>query len=679
MGEDLSRGELVQERYRLERALGGGGFGTTWLAEDTTTGQRVALKRLRMDRVDEWKAVELFQREAEVLRGLAHDAIPAYLDAFEVSDASEDLSFFLAQEYIEGRTLEDLVASGDWRPDEGEVRGVLVQVLGILEYLQSRRPPIVHRDLKPSNIIRRPDGRLALIDFGAVKATWDGLGRQSTVAGTFGYMAPEQLRGQATPATDMYGLGATALFLLSGEDPARLPGDGLSIDFRAALTLSPELAGWLDRALAVSPGDRFSDALQARDALLRGPVAASGDEGEVFFGDLGGGEDEAPAIKRLDDTTPSLLDRKLVERQLEPGALPGWTPGGGGWAGMIGMGAMAALAVAAGLAGSLGVGLLVVIGIVWLVCFFMVIGSASPDDANHPLTRMMGHRRELMHGLVTLLPAAPVIAGVYMSHSASAMWTAWGVMIVMALLHWVSWGEWQAMERMQRTEEVTGEVFPMPLASSSYSVPFEVSEHVSGQRLVVQDSGRTGLLGLALWVLHALVWYVGKGLGLLVSGAAAADVAAMPLLSLVLCAVVLGWATLRKPKALIIDRAQDLVKNEATRSQWALSDLSDVSVVHHRGGEDDDKRTIITATTRAGDTVELWRADTEEHEALAEAQVLMLRRLISPIVGEDRRKRRQSRAASDAAQGGEVQLDLASKPRGVKQLKQAAEQEAFWK
>lgn len=157
-----------------------------------------------------------------------------------------------------------------WRTTENEVHNIAIQILEILVYLHSLTPPVVHRDIKPQNIIRRDDGQVYLVDFGAVQDTYyTTFMRGSTVVGTYGYMAPEQFRGQAVPATDLYGVGANLLFLLTHRSPTELPTDGLKIDFRSRVEISEEFADWLEKMLEPDVEDRFTSAEEAL-ALLRG-------------------------------------------------------------------------------------------------------------------------------------------------------------------------------------------------------------------------------------------------------------------------------------------------------------------------------------------------------------------------------------------------------------------------
>jgi serine/threonine protein kinase len=166
-----------------------------------------------------------------------------------------------------------------WHANEAEVRRIAIQLLEILVYLHERTPALIHRDIKPQNLIRRADGQVFLVDFGAVSVYSSDrttvansniiAGTFGTVVGTFGYMAPEQFLGQAVPGTDLYGLGATLLFLLTHRCPADLPTDGLKFDVCDRLQISDEFADWLKKMLEPDVADRFSSAKEAL-AMLQG-------------------------------------------------------------------------------------------------------------------------------------------------------------------------------------------------------------------------------------------------------------------------------------------------------------------------------------------------------------------------------------------------------------------------
>jgi serine/threonine protein kinase len=256
--------------YEILGILGEGGSGVTYRAIDPQTQQHVALKALSLHQMNGWKAIELFEREAKVLSTLDRTGIPKYLDYF-TTDIDGDRYFYIVQELAPGKTLLEWMRSG-WRVTEAELKPIIIQILEILIYLHRHYPPIVHRDLKPSNILKTEDGKIYLVDFGAVQQTYhDTFMRGSTVVGTYGYMAPEQFRGQAVPATDLYGLGATILHLLTHRSPAEIPQDGLRLNFRDRLQVSNSFADWLERMLEPDVGSRFSSSTKALEVFKNPP------------------------------------------------------------------------------------------------------------------------------------------------------------------------------------------------------------------------------------------------------------------------------------------------------------------------------------------------------------------------------------------------------------------------
>lgn len=148
------------------------------------------------------------------------------------------------------------------------MRDIAIQLLEILTYLHSLTPPVIHRDIKPQNIIRNNHGKIYLVDFGAVQDTYHNtVTGGSTVVGTYGYMAPEQFKGQAVFSTDLYGLGTTLLFLLTQKCPTELPQRQLKIDFRSHIKASFDFVDWLDTILEPSIKNRFHNANTALLAL----------------------------------------------------------------------------------------------------------------------------------------------------------------------------------------------------------------------------------------------------------------------------------------------------------------------------------------------------------------------------------------------------------------------------
>jgi serine/threonine protein kinase len=262
-------------RYEILGVLGRGGQGRLFLACDLDSGARVAVKQLAMRAVSEWKAVELFEREGKVLRSLEHPAIPSYIDHFVVGEETDDPRFYLVQEYVEGDSLAARLEAGPtqtgpiqpnktWTQDEAV--DFLEQMLDVLAYLGELHPPIVHRDIKPANIVCGPNGRYALVDFGAVQAIVPKDVGGSTVVGTSGYLPVEQIMGRAQPCSDLYALGATVVHMMSGVHPVELCDGGLEIDFAPHIEASQAFGELLADMLAPYPEDRIAS---AREALAR--------------------------------------------------------------------------------------------------------------------------------------------------------------------------------------------------------------------------------------------------------------------------------------------------------------------------------------------------------------------------------------------------------------------------
>jgi serine/threonine protein kinase len=267
------KGDLIAQKYKIINLLGEGGSGSTYQARDLNSNRLVAIKVVSLLLAENWKTLELFEREAKVLKNLDHPFIPNYIDYFQI-DTAGDRRFYLVQELAQGQSLVKLVEKG-WKPNEAVVKDIALQVLHILDYLHKLTPPVIHRDIKPQNIIRRDDGKVYLVDFGAVQDVYrNTLTRGETFVGTYGYMPPEQFRGHITFASDLYSLGATLLFLLTGRSPDTLPQKRMKIDFRPWVNLSPAFTNWLDKVLEPYAEERFQSAEEAI-AFLTNPEQAA--------------------------------------------------------------------------------------------------------------------------------------------------------------------------------------------------------------------------------------------------------------------------------------------------------------------------------------------------------------------------------------------------------------------
>ena len=264
---------FLDRQYRLEAQIGRGANGTVYRASDIRGREKLAIKELPYRHSLPPKQLELLEREAAVLQQLSHPAIPRFIGKV-VAGEGKARAIYLIQEFVEGESLADSLPSH--RYTEEEVCTILTEVSEILAYLHSLSPPVVHRDIKPSNLMRRPDGTIALIDFGSVQdALQDPELGGSTVAGTFGFMAPEQFLGECSPATDYYGLGATAVALLSRQDPTKLQDRTGALRWERAIQPSPQVAQLLRQLLNDDPEQRLSSPEQMQQVLHSSPPAAA--------------------------------------------------------------------------------------------------------------------------------------------------------------------------------------------------------------------------------------------------------------------------------------------------------------------------------------------------------------------------------------------------------------------
>lgn len=248
--------------FRIVKSLGGAGARRTYLAE-APDGARVVLKELAVAAAPDAQALDAFAREARTLRELKHPRLPAYVDAFREEDGPR-ARLYLAYRYLEGVSLAKEME--ERRYTEPEVLDLIEEVLEILRHLHGLQPPLIHRDLKPSNLIRRPDGSIALIDFG-VSRDLSRTVNSGTLVGTVGYMPPEQLAGQVDLTCDLYALGATALHLLTRVPPWEfMDGPELKVP---PLKTAPVARAFLQRMLAFRRARRFASAREALAALKR--------------------------------------------------------------------------------------------------------------------------------------------------------------------------------------------------------------------------------------------------------------------------------------------------------------------------------------------------------------------------------------------------------------------------
>ncbi|MEO9031506.1 MAG: serine/threonine-protein kinase, partial [Ktedonobacteraceae bacterium] len=214
---------MLNNRYIVVNAIGQGGMGTVYKAQDTLLGYRlVAIKEMSQQQLTPQQigvAASAFKQEADMLAGLRHPNLPSIHEHFEAAGR-----WYLVMECIEGETLDDYLLAQGGKLPINEVLDIGIQLCTVLEYLHARQPPIIFRDLKPLNIMREPGGHLYLIDFGIARHFKIGQAKDTNISGTPGYAPPEQYgRTQSTPRTDIYSLGALLHELLSGIDPSDTP------------------------------------------------------------------------------------------------------------------------------------------------------------------------------------------------------------------------------------------------------------------------------------------------------------------------------------------------------------------------------------------------------------------------------------------------------------------------
>lgn len=268
-------GLLLRDRYRIGSLLGQGGFGATFLATDTALPGEPScvVKQLRPSATAPSflaMARELFEREAQTLGRLgSHPQVPRLLDYFE--DAQH---FYLVQDYIGGHNLqEEIKRRGPFT--EAGLRQFLSEVLPILQFIHAQQ--VIHRDIKPANLIRRDlDCKLVLIDFGAVKtqvnaamaaSTSEHTALTSFAVGTPGYAPAEQMAMRPVYASDIYSLGVTCIYLLTGKNPKDLgydPATG-NLKWEENVDISASLATVLRKMLEIAVRDRY----QSADSVLR--------------------------------------------------------------------------------------------------------------------------------------------------------------------------------------------------------------------------------------------------------------------------------------------------------------------------------------------------------------------------------------------------------------------------
>ena len=267
-------GEVLKDRYQIESILGEGGMGTVYLAQDLLTDRLRAIKELYPDPLADEARLQAarlqFRREAEALSKLRHGNIPRVSDYFDI-----DENDYLVMDFIEGESLADILNRMK-RPTERLVYAWLEQILDALDCCH--RHQVLHRDIKPANIILTPEGQVMLVDFSLVKVYDPRNPRTATIVrglGTPEYTPLEQYDsggGHTDTRSDIYALGATLHHLLTGQAPQPVSQRILNPDTQPALQeLNPKISPWMaqfvQRAMAIHPQDRFESVREMRREL----------------------------------------------------------------------------------------------------------------------------------------------------------------------------------------------------------------------------------------------------------------------------------------------------------------------------------------------------------------------------------------------------------------------------
>ncbi|MEQ9001809.1 MAG: serine/threonine-protein kinase [Coleofasciculus sp. B1-GNL1-01] len=258
--------QVLKKRYQIQKPLGKNGGRRTLLARDLQTQELVAIKLLVCGADFQWDDLKLFEREAQTLQSLSHPAIPRYLDYFKFQ-TSKTKGFALVQSYIKAKSLEEWVKLGRTF-NQAEIKQIAKALLEILMYLHTQHPPVIHRDIQPSNILLvnrsgNSVGQVYLVNFGSVQTLAATEGSTIRIVRTYGYMPPEQFDGQVVPTSDLYSLGATLIYLVTGMHPADLPQQDWRIQLKSKNYLDSAFVDWLKWMTEPDLNNRLTSAKQS--------------------------------------------------------------------------------------------------------------------------------------------------------------------------------------------------------------------------------------------------------------------------------------------------------------------------------------------------------------------------------------------------------------------------------
>ncbi len=261
MSTDSTETNDWTERYKLRQILGHGGMGVIYLAEDKENNNATCvMKQLILptsSHYEKSEAIRLFKREIAVLKLLDHPGVVRFYDSY----LSNEGQYFLVMDYLPGQTLEHNVKTKGVFSNQAVVE-IAIQCCEVLEYLHRFNPPIIYRDLKPSNVMLKPDGQVVFIDFGIARVFKPR--ETATRVITTGYSAPEQYHGKPELRSDLYSLGATMFYLLTGNKPKPL---STAVPMHFNKNVKPALDQLIRKLTAHEPCDRPASAQVVRYEL----------------------------------------------------------------------------------------------------------------------------------------------------------------------------------------------------------------------------------------------------------------------------------------------------------------------------------------------------------------------------------------------------------------------------
>lgn len=265
--KQLDPGTILNNRYRVVRLIGKGGFGAVYRAWDLSLQKPCALKENTDTAPD---SVRQFTREALILANLRHQNLPDVTDHFRIPDQGQ----YLVMEYVEGLDLQQLLDQNRGLLPENQVTAWIAQICNALDYLHKQSPPVIHRDIKPANIKIKPQGSVMLVDFGIAKL-YDPAGKTTIGARavTPGYSPPEQYgSGRTDHRSDIYSLGATLYTGLTGQVPVdsmkRQSGTPLPEPHYFNPGISPHVEAGILKAMQLSPELRYQQAVEFKSSLV---------------------------------------------------------------------------------------------------------------------------------------------------------------------------------------------------------------------------------------------------------------------------------------------------------------------------------------------------------------------------------------------------------------------------